>query len=435
MRRGTLSPLERWRQHRDPEAFRELTRRHSGMVYGTCCRILGDRTEAEDVAQECFWALAKSDTVHPDCVGPWLHAVATRQALFRLRTIRRQREREARFASGQPAHTDGQPDDLYRHLDEAIEELPDELKTPLVAHYFEGETHAAIAKRLAIPRRTLSHRIRRAVKQVGNILFRRGIVVTGVALGVALDSVFAEGAPILDALSEHPTRTASDPPPTAYSSPLALNTAIDPPKPSIGSAKARLVPRAALAALAAGVALLVGVPLYVMHEASLGTRPAALGTLTQSEAEPASSDAASHSREAATPIGGVGGGGSGGGNPGSITPASLDIPDYSRYARAAATVQSGAGAATRGARPTPVFVPGRDTPTATNRSAPSGHPGRGDAATRPTSVPSGRVLYGYPSQVPSSGTLNDSGTEPLSLGVFSLETFDDRLVGEVPAPR
>ncbi|MCH9057310.1 MAG: hypothetical protein IIB55_01640, partial [Planctomycetes bacterium] len=43
---------------RDAEAFAEIVTRHAGMVFATCNRILGDRAAAEEVAQECFLALA-----------------------------------------------------------------------------------------------------------------------------------------------------------------------------------------------------------------------------------------------------------------------------------------------------------------------------------------------------------------------------------------
>ena len=51
--------LRRFAAHRDPEGFAELTRRHAGLVYATCLRITADRHDAEELAQECFFQLAR----------------------------------------------------------------------------------------------------------------------------------------------------------------------------------------------------------------------------------------------------------------------------------------------------------------------------------------------------------------------------------------
>jgi hypothetical protein len=53
-----LALLELWRKGRDADSFAAIVARHSAMVYSTCCRILKDSTEAEDVSQECFLKLA-----------------------------------------------------------------------------------------------------------------------------------------------------------------------------------------------------------------------------------------------------------------------------------------------------------------------------------------------------------------------------------------
>jgi RNA polymerase sigma-70 factor (ECF subfamily) len=40
----------------DPRAFGELVARHERRIYGLCLRILGNREDAEDAAQEAFLA-------------------------------------------------------------------------------------------------------------------------------------------------------------------------------------------------------------------------------------------------------------------------------------------------------------------------------------------------------------------------------------------
>ncbi len=49
--------LKRWTVARDVDAFNELVARYADFVYATCHRILGNRADAEDVTQECFFGL------------------------------------------------------------------------------------------------------------------------------------------------------------------------------------------------------------------------------------------------------------------------------------------------------------------------------------------------------------------------------------------
>ena len=50
------SLLRRLRE-RDERAFRELVEAHRDRVYNICYRMMGSRTDAEDVAQEVFIAV------------------------------------------------------------------------------------------------------------------------------------------------------------------------------------------------------------------------------------------------------------------------------------------------------------------------------------------------------------------------------------------
>lgn len=58
--------FEKWIAARDADAFAEIVSRHSAMVYSTCRRVLGNLSDAEDVAQECFIELARAKkTIRP----------------------------------------------------------------------------------------------------------------------------------------------------------------------------------------------------------------------------------------------------------------------------------------------------------------------------------------------------------------------------------
>src|SRR6266404_4195645 len=76
------SCLTRFLTQRDEDAFAGLVRRHGPLVYGTCLRILGNRTDTDDAFQAVFFVLARrAHTLKLDrSIGPWLHGVAVRIA-------------------------------------------------------------------------------------------------------------------------------------------------------------------------------------------------------------------------------------------------------------------------------------------------------------------------------------------------------------------
>ncbi len=120
--------LEQWRSEGDAEAFRTLVTRYAGVVYAAGQRVLGTSSDVEDVAQECFEALAMAGSKPGDHVGAWLHRVATNRAISHLRSESRRRTREELHFPLPKAETSVEWKDLYRHVDEAINELPDTLR-------------------------------------------------------------------------------------------------------------------------------------------------------------------------------------------------------------------------------------------------------------------------------------------------------------------
>ncbi len=190
-----LALLSRWTRDRDPEAFAEVARRHAGMVYGACRRVLGNAADAEDAAQECFLVLAQASAPPKSNLAAWLHRVAVNKARDRVRSDHQRRDREHRFASAHSTATETEWHDVETIVDETIAALPDEFREALVAHFMQGQSHAEIAERLGVARSTVTHRVSKGVESIRESLKKRGIQIAAPSLVLGLTANMAEAAP------------------------------------------------------------------------------------------------------------------------------------------------------------------------------------------------------------------------------------------------
>tara|TARA_R110001592_G_scaffold168786_1_gene405121 strand:+ start:146 stop:2092 length:1947 start_codon:yes stop_codon:yes gene_type:complete len=187
--------LARWREQGDAEAFQKLVARHTGMVYGTCRRILRNATAAEDATQVCFLKLAEMPAAVKTSLPGWLHTVATRCSLEMLRSEARRRNRETGYAQESADLVEPAWDEISPIIDELIHALPEKLKYPVLRHFHEGQTHLAIARELGISRAAVSQRIKRAVETLRSGLQRRGIVHPTAVLSTLFAAHLADAVP------------------------------------------------------------------------------------------------------------------------------------------------------------------------------------------------------------------------------------------------
>ncbi len=97
----------------DEAAFETLFLRYYPQVYAVLFRLLGDRQEAEDLAQEVFLKLhgRRFSRGREHSLGGWLHRVAVNAALNRLRgETRRGRREEAAALESRTVGGDEEPD-------------------------------------------------------------------------------------------------------------------------------------------------------------------------------------------------------------------------------------------------------------------------------------------------------------------------------------
>lgn len=193
--------LQHWLRHRDANAFQELTAKYSGLVYATSLRITRDRTEAEDVTQECFAALSTVARVPRSPLGAWLHRVATNDSLNRIKARQRRETREERYARNRAISVEIEWRDIDLLVDEIIAELPERLRVPIVARFIEGESYTSIAKSQGTTRQTVTQRVEKGIKLLRKGLEKRGVSVPLAALGAMMATELSHASAVSAATS------------------------------------------------------------------------------------------------------------------------------------------------------------------------------------------------------------------------------------------
>jgi RNA polymerase sigma-70 factor (ECF subfamily) len=166
--------VERW-QAGDLQAFEALVRRHEGKVYRLLVRMLGNREEAEDVAQEAFLSLHRHGHRFrgESRFSTFVYRVAANAALNRRRSLGRSHARAKGLAERQAAGDElpaapRDPEDAVHgsqvqfRVQEALLELPPDLQMAVVLYDIEGLSYREIARVLRVPEGTVKSRIHRA---------------------------------------------------------------------------------------------------------------------------------------------------------------------------------------------------------------------------------------------------------------------------------
>lgn len=158
----------------DLEAFEVLVRRHQASLIRFLERFLGNRSDAEDVAQETFLAALRRPEAYQGraSVRSWLFAIAKNSAREFLRARGRRRHREvARSVRDRAAH----PDPSETWIRELLAAMPDKLREALLVCDLHGFTYEEAAEILKCPVKTVSTRLFRARERMVEFLKARDL--------------------------------------------------------------------------------------------------------------------------------------------------------------------------------------------------------------------------------------------------------------------
>ncbi|MFC1586815.1 RNA polymerase sigma factor [Planctomycetota bacterium] len=178
----------------DRQALGELVLRHAGLVYSIAYRLTQDRTDAEDVCQDTARAVVKSIRNYQpeqDFVT-WLRAVTVKAALYHRRRKhtwwrlwhRGAKERQPKWDT---SVTDtSQREEATLILQQAVQDLPENLQAPVALHYFEKLSYQQVADILGLSKSTVQNRIESALAKLKKSLVKLGFS----GLAPAVDELF-----------------------------------------------------------------------------------------------------------------------------------------------------------------------------------------------------------------------------------------------------
>jgi len=151
---------------------------YQDMVFSTAARLTGNDAQAEDIAQEVFLkAYENFDQLHS--------SPAAGRFFSELRRDDSDDEPELEFATPDltPDSIIADIDTEQRHalIEQALRELPEHHRVPLVLYHFEEMPYLDIAKQLRVSLPKVKTDIQRARAALAKILTRRGLVRASVA--------------------------------------------------------------------------------------------------------------------------------------------------------------------------------------------------------------------------------------------------------------
>jgi RNA polymerase sigma-70 factor, ECF subfamily len=156
----------------DQAAWEAIVRQHWRKVFNVAYKFVGKHDEAEDLTQDIFLKVFKSLETFDRRANfqTWLISVSRNLCIDHYRSVRKERETIDRAVDpGQltPASSDAGPHAALEQRDrvvllrEAMQSLPDALRTAVLLRDIQELTYQEIADRLDLPEGTVKSRINR----------------------------------------------------------------------------------------------------------------------------------------------------------------------------------------------------------------------------------------------------------------------------------
>jgi RNA polymerase sigma-70 factor (ECF subfamily) len=163
----------------DRAALQTVYRLASAKLFGVALRILGERSEAEDVLQDVFltvWRKAGDFDAGRASPMTWLIAITRNRAIDRLRATKAGRHMGPIDDANEVADTAPMADSTLisaqdnARLHDCLDTLANDERAALRSAFFDGNTYEDLAVRTNVPLATMKSRIRRAMIKLKSCL-------------------------------------------------------------------------------------------------------------------------------------------------------------------------------------------------------------------------------------------------------------------------
>lgn len=195
--------LRRIVAEQDRDGFRVLYARHEASAYNLALHVTGEEFLAEEAVQDAMvrvWKYARAFDEKKGTVRTWLLRIVARQSMERIMAERKRRREHAededilqrRPDSGAPAaEADAERGELLGALRAVVGQLPVPERRMVALYYGGGLSQEEIAETMAMPKRTVSYRMQKALERLREDLTRAGFaaaapMLAGERLGEAL---------------------------------------------------------------------------------------------------------------------------------------------------------------------------------------------------------------------------------------------------------
>jgi RNA polymerase sigma-70 factor (ECF subfamily) len=151
-------------QAQNKEAFRALYQMHLSRVYGLCCRLCSDKSQAEDATQEVFIQLwQKIGNFKGDSqFSTWLHSVAANVTISYIRKQKGWWQKMTNIEDSNIHEQTSEASIADTDIEKWILRLPERARWVFVLHAIEGYRHEQIAQMLGIAVGTSKAQLHRA---------------------------------------------------------------------------------------------------------------------------------------------------------------------------------------------------------------------------------------------------------------------------------